>query len=458
MDSRNILVTVYITNYNYGKYIKRAIKSVLNQTMNNIELIIIDDGSTDNSKEVIEEYANEPVVSIIYQKNKGLNITNNVALKAAKGKYIVRLDADDFFEPTALEEMSSVLEKNPDIGLVFPDYYLVDPDENVLSEVKRHDFDNEVTILDQPAHGACTMIRVDSLNEVGGYDESYTCQDGYELWVKFVSKFKVTNINKALFSYRRHNNNLTNNEDRILSTRSKIKDAFVHKEEVNLPNVVGIIPVRANYNLSLEKFGESTFLGHKVQKLVDASKIKKVLVVSSDYDVEKYVSLNFADTVEFVKRPKRLERINVGLFDTLKYLFDQDYVKEIDSVLFASLNYPYVLSESLNDAINTLAIFKADSLLSVRPEENKFFRHTGEGMQTILQQDKFTKLEREALYKYTGGIMLTNVKTALKKGKIVHGNVGHIVIGEKAALNADSKFERMICQILLEKEKIEAVN
>ena len=118
MDSRNILVTVYITNYNYGRYIKRAIESVLNQTLKNLELIIIDDGSTDNSKEIIETYANEKIISIIYQKNKGLNITNNVALKAAKGKYIVRLDADDFFEPTALEEMSNILEANPDCRVV----------------------------------------------------------------------------------------------------------------------------------------------------------------------------------------------------------------------------------------------------------------------------------------------------------------------------------------------------
>lgn len=449
MDSRNILVTVYITNYNYGRYIRRAIESVLNQTLKNLELIIIDDGSTDNSKEIIETYANQKIISIIYQKNKGLNITNNVALKAAKGKYIVRLDADDFFEPRALEEMSNILEANPEIGLVFPDYFLIDPEENVLSEVKRHDFDNEVTILDQPAHGACTMIRVDSLKAVGGYDESYTCQDGYELWVKFVSKFKVTNINKPLFSYRRHNNNLTNNEDRILSTRSKIKDAFVHKEEVKLPSVAGIIPVRSDYDLALEGFNGTTYLGHKINTLLDANKVDKVIVISSDSDVENFVISNYTNSVDFIKRPTRLERMNVGLFESLKLLSNERILSEIESVIFCSLNFPFISSETINDAINTLAIFKADSLISVRSEENKFFRHTGEGMRAILEQDKFTKLEREALYKYTGGILLANIESALKNQKLVHGNVGHIVIGEKAALNADSKFERRLCNHLL---------
>ena len=74
------LVTVYITNYNYGSYIKEAIESVLNQSFKDIELIIIDDGSSDNSREIIESYMQLNYVRVIFQKNKGLNITNNIAM------------------------------------------------------------------------------------------------------------------------------------------------------------------------------------------------------------------------------------------------------------------------------------------------------------------------------------------------------------------------------------------
>ena len=120
------LLTVYITNYNYGKYIRKAIESVFQQSFQDVELLIIDDGSTDNSKEIIEQYADRSNVRVIYQQNKGLNITNNIALQLANGRYIMRLDADDYLVADALEKMVNILEADPEIGLVFPDYYLVD--------------------------------------------------------------------------------------------------------------------------------------------------------------------------------------------------------------------------------------------------------------------------------------------------------------------------------------------
>ncbi|WP_127136073.1 glycosyltransferase family 2 protein [Flagellimonas oceanensis] len=456
MNYSTPLVTVYITNYNYEKYIENAIESVLGQTMQNFELIIIDDGSKDNSRDIIERYSEHPKISIIYQQNKGLNITNNVALRASKGKYIVRLDADDYFTEDALEKMSSILEENDTLGLVFPDYFIVDSENNVVSEIRRHDFENEVTILDQPAHGACTMIRVEYMKSVGGYDESYTCQDGYELWVKFISKFKVTNIKETLFYYRRHNANLTNNEDRILSTRFKIKEAFVENESLNLPKVMAIVPIRLGYNLAMERLNGTTFLDYKIQSLLESKKIDLVVVVSSDKTIKKHVDSMYGDSVCFYDRPSKLERINVSLFQTLLMLSKEPRLASMDCAMFCSLNYPFVSEETINDAVNTLTIFKADSLISVRPENNKFFRHTGQGMQAILQQDKFTKLERESLYKYSGGILLGNIKSALAAGKIVHGDVGHIVISEKASLNAESSFEKGICRLLMEKNEIEA--
>lgn len=454
MKNKSPLVTVYITNYNYGMFIRKAIDSILNQSLKDIELIIIDDGSTDNSKDIIEEYSELDIVSIIYQNNRGLNITNNVALKASKGKYIVRLDADDYMELDALEKMSNSLENDDVLGLIFPNYYIVDADGNELSEIKRHDFNNEVNILDQPAHGACTMIRVNFLKEVGGYDESYTCQDGYELWVKFINKFKVTNINETLFSYRRHNNNLTNNENRILGTRQRIKEAYVRKNELSLPKTVAIIPIRPNYDTALEVFGKTTFLELKIEQLKSASNISKVVVTSSDLKIQDFVIKNCKE-VEFVRRPEKTERINVSLYQTLLFLEENNFITGFEACLFCAVSFPFVGSGIIDDAINTLAIFKADSLLSVRPEGNKFYRHTGDGMQAILKQDMFTKMERESIYKYTGGILLSIKKSALAIKKLVHGNVGHIVIGEQAALNVDSSFERKVSYKLLSDIQIE---
>ena len=91
-------VTVYIANHNYGRYLDQSIRTVLNQTMQDFELIIIDDGSSDNSKEVIAKHADDEKIIVIFQQNKGLNVTNNIALRTARGKYIMRLDADDYLD------------------------------------------------------------------------------------------------------------------------------------------------------------------------------------------------------------------------------------------------------------------------------------------------------------------------------------------------------------------------
>ena len=108
-DAHSPLVTVYITNHNYGRYIEQAIQSVLRQTQRDFELIIIDDGSTDNSREVIERYAEHRQVVTIFQQNKGLNVTNNIALRAARGKYVMRLDADDYLDDHALGAVERLL-------------------------------------------------------------------------------------------------------------------------------------------------------------------------------------------------------------------------------------------------------------------------------------------------------------------------------------------------------------
>ena len=238
-------LTVYITNHNYGRYIKQSIESVLNQNFTDFELLIIDDGSTDNSKEIIEEYRNQRNDAIIYQNKKGLNTTNNIALRAAKGEYIMRLDADDYLDANALNAMVNYLDKNTEAALVFPDYFMVDKDGKFLSVERRHqDFNKSVTLHDQPAHGACTMIRRKVMNEVGGYWEGFECQDGYDIWLKITKLYEVGNINLPLFYYRQHGNNLTKNELKILHTRHRMIEKSINESNDKKPsNGVAIIPI-----------------------------------------------------------------------------------------------------------------------------------------------------------------------------------------------------------------------
>ncbi|CAM8654765.1 Glycosyltransferase 2-like [Oxalobacteraceae bacterium] len=449
-------VTVYITNYNYGRYLRQSVDSVLCQTLQDFELLIIDDGSTDDSNSIMEQYASHPKIKLIYQHNRGLNVTNNIALRLARGQYIVRLDADDHFEPDALQAMSQLLDADPEVGLVFPDYYIVDRSGAPLEAMHRLDFGRDVTLLDQPAHGACTMIRRDFLLALGGYDESYSCQDGYELWIKFISRHKVRNINRPLFHYRQHGENLTTNERRILDTRMSIKRDFVRKNTVVLPRTVGVIPVRDtrlnDAKLAFAELGGRSLLQIKIDALLGATTLDAVVVTSEDPEVANYVEpiLRSEPRLLFIPRSKNAARFNASLVQTLFEVLEADSLRDrsIEAVLTAAIEYPNVGSQVIDDAVNTLALFNSDSLISVRPDSSLLYQHHGHGMVPILEQDKFTKLEREALYRAVGGIMLSRTGGLREYGTILHGCVGHVIINRLASQEVRSEIDLIVAQAL----------
>lgn len=452
------LVSVYITNHNYGKFIRKAIESVLSQSMTDFELIIIDDGSSDNSWQIIETYSNDNRIKIIYQKNKGLNVSNNIAMRTASGKYLMRLDADDYLDHNALLVMSNALESDPDLGLVFPDYYLIDEHDHVLGIEKRHFFEKEVKLFDQPAHGACTMIRRDNLLELSGYDENYSCQDGYELWIKFIDRFMVRNISTPLFYYRQHGNNLTGNEERILDTRIDIKKDFLKKRKKKPLRTLAIIPVRgernSKYHLVFESLDQEKYIDYKIKEAMEAKSVVMTVVSTADETVVDYVSKKYRENEDVLvhRRDPRMARMNTGLVDTVKDIMRLDIFKKnaIEAVMILAFEYPFVTSRIIDDAVHTMMIFNADSIISVRPETSLMYQHDGKGMHPILNQEKFSKLEREALYRYTGGLSLVDIRLFEKTGQLIGGKVSHVVIDQKAAHGVFSDYDLKLAKFLAE--------
>ena len=464
----NPLITVYITNYNYGKFIKKAINSVLNQTFSNFELLIIDDGSTDNSREIIENYKNNPIIKIVYQQNKGLIVTNNIALRAAQGKYLIRLDADDYFDENALLIMVNKLESNPSLGLVYPDYYIVDEYNEILNLVKREPIDN-VEVKDNPAHGACTMIRIDFLKEVGGYDENFNCQDGYYLWINFISRYKVLNINTPLFYYRRHSSNLTNNEDKIFNTRAEIKRkiSFINK---TYSQAVGIIPIRgANYTenqIAFKNFLGTSLIEWKLKSLLQTNMVKKIVVTTPDEKILNYIQENYsANSSKIILHKRAIEfaRLNRGLEETIANIFEE-YEKELEQYEYfftADIRYPLIYSNTIDAAIKAIQIFRSNSLVTVRPESRIFFRRSNHGLVNILNQEKFTKLERDEFYRYSGGIILTSKSYFSSNKQLLGGTIGHVIIDEYSSLfikdESDIPINELIAKKGIQSESIKKI-
>ena len=419
MINKKPLVTVYVTNYNYGKYISYAVNSLLNQTYKNLEILIFDDGSTDNSKDIIEKYQNVNNIKCFFQKNKGLIKTNNIAISESKGKYIVRLDADDWLDNNAIEIMTNHLERNPEISLVFPDYYIVDENGSLLNVYRRHDFKN-VSLKDQPAHGACTMFRMSVMKKIGGYNEKFYCQDGVDIWTKIIGNEKISNINLPLFYYRKHGANLTSNEEKIFSTKSLIlKENFKSK---NTAKALAVIPIRnhiENLNLNpLDEINKKKIIDWTLDSVFKSSYIDKIVIVSNDEKLEKYILEKYNKEVDFINRPIKLENLNVPLKETFTYVIDkyQSSKTQFKYLFQFTIESPFRKHYHIDNSILYIEKFSCDVVVPVKFENDIFYKHNGNTLVPVLKSNnKLLKLEREELYREVGGMRLYNTKFLLEK-------------------------------------------
>jgi glycosyltransferase involved in cell wall biosynthesis len=455
------LVTVYITNYNYGSYIREAIDSVLNQTYPNIELIIIDDGSTDESKTIIETYQNKSRVQVLFQQNKGLNATNNVALNLAKGKYFIRLDADDYFEVYAIALMVSFLEGRPEIGLLFPDYFYVDELGNIIGVESRHDFDREVRLFDLPSHGACTMVRTDELRKLGGYNEDFSCQDGYELWLKYVLNSKVSNISKPLFFYRQHKKSLTQNETKILETRKKIKKYCLDLYQITQPRSVVIIPVKPSTIegkfWALHERNGKTELYWALKKLLDSQCFEELIVTSSNKkilgELERIKKLPeiecYGLTINGYWRNQELELANHSLDLTIKEIIKHFALERYEAIGLLGIETPLLKCSTIKEALHTLALYHSDSVISVHKDQASYFIHNGEGMSLVFEKSKYNNYERKVIYKRVSGFSITRMSAYLHNSSFLQKRQGHVEISSIETLtiqtDLDYKFLMHLC-------------
>lgn len=445
------LVTVYIANHNYGHFVKQAIESVLAQTFDDYELIVIDDGSTDNSREVIEEYADHPNIIPVFQNNRGLTTTNNIAIRLARGEYIMRLDADDYLHPEALEKLYDAITEDENIGLVFPDYFETDEDGKVIAEVRRHDFDH-VTLHDQPAHGACTLIRHRCLEEVGGYDENFGCQDGLDLWIHFVERFEVRNVNQPLFYYRQHGSNLTRDEPRLYEARAQILNRHAKIRGHDL-KAVAIVPVRGNVSdprsPTMLELGGKPLLDWTIDEALSAKHLDGVVLTSPDTALLSYADQRWHGRVTTVCRDPVMARPNTQLAGTLRHALEayEKESEEMEAVMVLSVESPFRTARYIDTAVNTMELFDTDAVLGVRTETDLHYRHDGNGL-IPLRRRADLRLEREELYREVGHIRLLKRHLVYDNDALPSGRVSHVVLDQKAALNVRTELDWKIAELI----------
>jgi len=460
-------VTVYIPCHNYGRFLRDAVDSVLAQHFDDWELIIVDDGSTDDTARIAEacvaRYPDQIRV-IRNHRAKGLQAGANAALEAARGDYIMRLDADDYLDENALLVLATYLDRHPDVGLVYPNYVYVNEVGDVLGVENRKKVGSEAKFLDLPAHGACTMVRKRVLKSVGGYSESYNAQDGHEIWLKILHRYHVGNVSTPLFYYRQHGTSLSRDEARLLQARQKIKRDLVERHEGKVrPRSVAVIPAKNTYrdlpNVVLNEVAGRPLIDYTLATARAAGAFEAVCVTTDDPAVAEYCA-KFPGVTATV-RPAELSRRHAGLSDVVTDAvarFEKEDGIYGDIVVVLSVHSPLRRAEHIRMALDTLLLYNADSVISVYEDYDIHFAHGEHGLEPINRNMLHRlRVEREALHVDNGAIKAL-WRDVLNPDDLYGRRVGHVVMPYHESYQIKSPFDLwLVEQVLLRRAEAATV-
>lgn len=203
------LVSVVMPAYNVEKYVEEAVRSILDQTFLDFEFIIVDDGSTDRTLEILRSFSDPRIRLLFNEKNEGNYPARNRGCRLARGKYIAVMDADDVAMPERLEVQVKFMEKNFDVLLIGSGWHFMgntDRPVNVLTDYE----DVKLYLLNNSCFlHPSMMIRTEVMQAVGGYDEQYVYAGDYDLLCRFALRGRVENIPDVLMAYRWHPEQIT---------------------------------------------------------------------------------------------------------------------------------------------------------------------------------------------------------------------------------------------------------
>ncbi len=210
-------ISIIVCCYNHEKWIERCLRSILHQKYikdNEFEVIIVDDNSSDRSHKIIKKFNFDNFISLKNKKNIGLPLSINKAISKAKGRYIVRVDSDDYVSRNFLYLIKLFLDLNREYQAVAVDYFKVNDKEQILEKVDC--YKNQI---------ACGILfRKECLIDIGLYDRKFKMREGHDLRRRFEKKFKIARLNVPLYKYRTHSGNRTNKKKVLKKFDKMLKD------------------------------------------------------------------------------------------------------------------------------------------------------------------------------------------------------------------------------------------
>jgi glycosyltransferase involved in cell wall biosynthesis len=241
----NPTVSVIIPAYNAAPWIAETIDSVLNQTFQDFEVIVVDDGSTDGTAEIVKNYKSQ--VQYLYKNNGGVGSARNTGIRAARGRYIACVDADDLWLPEKLEVQTQLLQTEPSLAWVYSDglifennsnqnLHLFSPSASMISgDVLRP------LLLQDFIPCPTPVIRRDIFENVGFFEEDMSLQSvaDWDMWLRISAKYPVGFIDKPLVKYRRHSTSMTSTSiiERSLKSRLTVIEGAILRDPERLGNL-----------------------------------------------------------------------------------------------------------------------------------------------------------------------------------------------------------------------------
>jgi glycosyltransferase involved in cell wall biosynthesis len=217
------LVSVIMAAYNVEPFIGAAIDSVRSQTFSDLELLVVDDGSTDGTARVAEQHTrSDPRVRLLRQENRGLSAARNVALRHSRGEYIAILDSDDAWTPSFLAAQVDILQRRPEVDIVTGNAWLLGGSLHgrtaCPSPDARPEPDLEHLLKDETAVFIMSVFRRRVYETIGGFDETFRSNEDYDYWLRAaVAGFRFARNDEPGGYYRRREDSLSANELRMLT-------------------------------------------------------------------------------------------------------------------------------------------------------------------------------------------------------------------------------------------------
>lgn len=218
-------VSVIIPAFNYGAFVSDAVESALAQTRPPLEIIVVDDGSTDDTPQRLARYIRDGRIRYIRQVNRGLPSARNSGIRYARGEWVAFLDADDLWHRRLLELYVSAAQRHPDASVVgsppsraMPELL---PAEPRVGDISVNDF-----LTSTPITGSSVMVRRERFAQVGGFDETLTSVEDRDMWLRLASRFRVVQVDAPCWQYRQHGAQMSRRAKRMLRNFERVLRKF----------------------------------------------------------------------------------------------------------------------------------------------------------------------------------------------------------------------------------------